>query len=105
MIVKSLVVSLTISLGFALSSTANADPTVIKAYKTTFPNSNPKCMDCHLPSFPWEHPWNPYGKVVKKAINTVGVQDVPKENDIHKIADVFKQIGKIEDFKNTAVKQ
>ena len=58
-----------------------------------------------MPSIPWEHPWNAYGKTAKKAINTAGVADVPTKNDVDKIADIFKQIGRSEDFKGTTVKQ
>ena len=102
---KILVFSLTILLGFALSNTAQADSTVIKAYKTVFPDAHPKCMNCHLASVPWEHPWNAYGQTVKKAINAAWVADLPNSRDVNKIADVFKQIGKVEDFKGVAVKQ
>ena len=102
---KNLVFSLVVLLGIVLSNWAQADSTVIKAYKTAFPDTHPKCMDCHLPSFPWEHPWNAYGQTIKKAINAAGVPNVPTGNDISKIVDVFKQVGKVEDFKGTALKQ
>ena len=105
MIVKSLVFSLAILLGFVLSNTVQADSTVIKAYKTAFHDAHPKCINCHLASVPWEHPWNAYGQTVKKTINAAGVADVPTGNDIGKIVDVFKKIGRIEDFKGATVKQ
>ena len=105
MIVKNLMVSLVILLGVILSNHAQADSTVIKAYKVAFPDAHPNCMNCHLASVPWEHPWNAYGQTVKKAINAAGVGDVPKANDISKIADVLKQIGRVEDFKGATVNQ
>jgi len=104
-VLKILTFLLVVLLGLSLSNKVNADPTVIKAYKTAFPDSNPRCMDCHLPSFPWEHPWNAYGKTVKKAINASGVGEVPTGNDVNKIADVLKRMGKVEDFKASSVKQ
>jgi len=104
MTVKNLAVSLAILLGIALSNTAQADSTVIKAYKTAFPDAHPKCISCHVPSVPWEHPWNAYGQTVKKAINEAGVGEVPTSNDTSKIADVIKKIGKVEDFKGATVK-
>jgi len=105
MTVKNLVFSLAIILGLFLSNSAQADSIVIKAYKTAFPDAHPKCMNCHIASVPWEHPWNTYGQTVKKAINAAGVVDVPSGNDISKIVDVFKQVGKIEDFKDNAPKK
>lgn len=105
MTIKNSALLLAVLSGFALSHTVRADSTVIKAYKTVYPDAQLKCMSCHLPSFPWEHPWNAYGQTVKKGINAAGVGDVPTEKDVSKIADVFKQIGKVEDFKSTAVKQ
>ena len=95
---------LAILLGVALSHTAQADSNVIKAYKIAFPDAHPKCINCHVSSVPWEHPWNAYGQTVKKAINASGVAEVPTGNDVNKIADIFKQIGRIEDFKGTTVK-
>lgn len=106
MTVKNLVFSMGIVLlGFVLSNTVQADSTVIKAYKTAYPDAHPKCINCHIASVPWEHPWNAYGRSVKNAINAAGVADLPNGNDVSKIADVFKQIGRIEDFKGTKVKQ
>jgi len=105
MIVKNLMFLLVMLLAVVISKTAQADSTVLKAYKAAFPDAHPKCMDCHLPSVPWEHPWNDYGKAVKKAINAIGIGDVPSGKDIGKISDVFKQIGKVEDFKGATVKQ
>ena len=102
---NGLVFSLAILSSLVLCSSAQADSIVMKAYKTAFPGTNPKCINCHLAFYPWDHPWNPYGQTVKKAVNASGVADKPTENDIGKIADVFKKIGKIEDFKAAAVKQ
>ena len=102
---KNLVFSLAILLGFVLSNTVQADSTVIKAYKTVFPDAHPRCINCHIASVPWEHPWNAYGQTVKKAINAAGIADVPKGKDVSKIADVFKQICRIEDFKGATVNQ
>jgi hypothetical protein len=105
MTIKSLVFSLAILLGFVLSNMAHADSIVMKAYKKDFPEEQLKCMNCHMAAYPWHHPWNAYGQTVKKAINAAGVADKPTTNDINKIADILKQIGKSEDFKGTTVKQ
>ena len=105
MTIKSLMFSLAILLGFVLSNMAHADSIVMKAYKKDFPEEHLKCMNCHMAAYPWHHPWNAYGHTVKKAINAAGVADVPTKKDISKIADVFKKIGKVEDFKGATVKQ
>lgn len=102
---KDVVCLLTILTGFVLSNMAQADSIVIKAYKTTFPDAHPKCINCHLAYYPWDHPWNVYGQTVKKAINAAGVADVPTSNDISKIAEIFKQVGKMEDFKDPTLKK
>ena len=104
MVMYRLVILLMIFLGVFFSKTAQADPTVMKAYKVAYPNAKLDCISCHLPSFPWQHPWNAYGKTVKKAINIAGVGEVPTQNDVSKIADVFKKIGKVEDFKKVSIK-
>jgi len=105
MTIKSLVFSWTMLLGFVLSNTAHADSIVMKAYKKDYPEAQLKCMNCHIAAYPWHHPWNAYGQTVKKAINAAGVADVPTKNDISKIAEYLKQIGKVEDFKGTTIKQ
>jgi hypothetical protein len=105
MIVKNSILLSAILSMLVLSNTAQADSTVIKAYKVAFPDAHPRCTNCHMASVPWEHPWNAYGQTVKKAINAAGVADVPTGNDVSKIVDVFKQVGRSEDFKGPAVKQ
>lgn len=105
MTIKNSVLLLAILSALALCNTVRADSTVIKAYKTVYPDAQLKCINCHLASFPWEHPWNAYGQTVKKAINAAGVGDVPSTDDINKIVVVFKQIGKVEDFKGATLKQ
>ena len=64
----------------------------IKAYKEAFPDSKPKCIDCHVSEIPkkddGQHDLNDYGKVVVKT----AAGEIPK-------ADTYKTVGKIEDFK------
>ena len=102
------IISMIALAGFILSSTAQADPIVIKAYKQTFPDEHPKCINCHLVALPkkadGQHDWNAYGTTVKKAINAAGVPDVPTADNISQIADVFTKVGKAGDFKDTTAK-
>jgi len=64
----------------------------IKAYKETYPDAKPKCIDCHVDKMPkkddGQHELNDYGKAVVKSAGTV-----------KPTADTYKTIGKIEDFK------
>ncbi len=69
---------------------AQADIKEIKKYKEAFPESKPKCVECHLQEKPkkddGQHEMNDYGKaVLEKAKETT--------------ADTYKELGKIEDFK------
>lgn len=105
---KKVVFSTVVLTGFVLSSMAGADTNVIKAYKQTFPDAKPKCIDCHMDALPkkadGQHEWNAYGTALKKAINAAGVADVPTADNIDQIAGVITKAGKIEDFKDTAAK-
>ncbi len=93
--VKGLVFSLVVLSGFVLSSTAQANPAMIKAYKQAFPDARPKCINCHVNALPkkaeGQHEWNAYGLAVQKAAKDAGLE--------HPTADTFKKVGKIEDFK------
>ena len=74
------------------SVSARADMAQIKAYKETYPDAKPKCIDCHVDKMPkkddGQHELNDYGKAVVKSAGTV-----------KPTADTYKTIGKIEDFK------
>lgn len=74
------------------SASACADIKQIKAYKEAFPDTKPKCIDCHVDKMPKKddgaHDNNDYGKAVVKAAG----KDKPT-------ADTYKTVGKIEDFK------
>ncbi len=74
---------------------AHADMAQIKAYKETYPDAKPKCIDCHVDKMPKKedgaHDPNDYGKAVIKA-----AQDAKLDKPT---ADTYKQAGKIEDFK------
>ena len=69
---------------------AQADLKEIKKYKEAFPESKPKCIECHAQEKPkkddGQHEANDYGKaVLAKSKETT--------------ADTYKAVGKIEDFK------
>ncbi len=73
--------------GFA--SVSCADIAQIKAYKEAYPDSKPKCIDCHaaaLPKKDGDHELNDYGKKVK------ALADKPT-------AENYKKAGSIEDSK------
>lgn len=71
---------------------AHADIKQIKAYKEAFPESKPKCIECHVDEKPKKddgaHEANDYGKAVVAA---AGAEEPT--------ADAYKTVGKIEDFK------
>ena len=51
----------------------HADMAQIKAYKETYPDAKPKCIDCHVDKMPKKdgaHDPNDYGKAVVKAAGT-----------------------------------
>lgn len=93
--VKNLVFSMVVLSGFVLSDLAQANPAMIKAYKQVFPDARPKCINCHVNALPKKaegrHEWNAYGQAVKKAAKDAGLE--------HPVADTFKKVGGIEDFK------
>ena len=73
---------------------AHADMAQIKAYKETYPDAKPKCIDCHVDKMPKKdgaHELNDYGKAVAKAAGT----NTPT-------ADHYKSVGTIEDFAKKA---
>jgi len=67
---------------------AHADMAQIKAYKEAYPDSHPKCIDCHTDKMPKKddgaHENNDYGKAVVKA---AGAQTPT--------ADAYKTVGPI----------
>ncbi len=71
---------------------AQANLTQLKAYKDAYPDTKPKCIDCHVDKIPkkvdGQHDPSDYGKAVIKAAGT----EKPT-------ADTYKKVGKIEDFK------
>jgi hypothetical protein len=70
---------------------AHADMSQIKAYKETYPDAKPKCIDCHVDKIPKKedgaHDPNDYGKSVIKAAKAAGL-DKPT-------ADTYKTVGQI----------
>ncbi len=73
--------------GFA--GVSGADIAQIKVYKEAYPDSKPKCIDCHaaaLPKKDADHELNDYGKKVK------ALADKPTAED-------YKKAGSIEDSK------
>ncbi len=83
-----------IGVGFLLgTSAAHANLKEIKAYKEAFPETRPKCINCHEAEKPKKdeglHEWNDYGKAAMKL-------------KAHPTAETFKQLGSFDDFqKNT----
>ncbi len=68
---------------------SRADIAQIKIYKEAYPDSKPKCIDCHavaLPKKDGEHELNDYGKKV------MALADKPT-------AENYKKAGSIEDSK------
>ena len=67
---------------------AHADMAQIKAYKETYPDAKPKCIDCHVDKMPKKddgaHDPNDYGKAVIKAAGTTAPT-----------ADTYKTVGPI----------
>lgn len=72
---------------------AQANLKEVKAYKEAFPDSKPKCINCHVDEKPKKdeglHEWNEYGQAARKI-------------DPHPTADTFKQLGSFEDFEKNA---
>ena len=70
---------------------AHADMDQIKAYKETYPDAKPKCIDCHVDKMPKKedgaHDPNDYGKSVIKAAKAAGL-DKPTAN-------TYKTVGQI----------
>jgi hypothetical protein len=68
---------------------AHADIAQIKAYKETYPDAKPKCIECHVDKMPKKddgaHENNDYGKSVIKAAKAAGL-DKPT-------ADTYKTVG------------
>ncbi len=73
----------------ALCPVAHADIAQIKIYKEAYPDSKPKCIDCHamaLPKKDGDFSLNDYGKKVK------AFAEKPTKDD-------YKKAGSIEDSK------
>ncbi len=88
------IVGVIVGLGlmFVGTSLAHASLKEMKLYKEAFPDSKPKCVNCHIDEKPkkddGQHEANDYGKAVMKAAGSEPAT-----------ADTYKAIGKIEDFK------
>jgi hypothetical protein len=74
---------------------AQADIEQIKAYKETYPDAKPKCINCHVDEHPkkvdGQHEANDYGKSAVKAAKAAGLE---KPN-----ADTYKTLGPIPNAK------
>ena len=85
-------ITLGILAGFILwAIPAHADMAQIKAYKETYPDAKPKCINCHTDEHPKKddgaHENNAYGASVVKAAKAAGL-DKPT-------ADTYKTVGPI----------
>jgi len=73
-------------IGWTVSAQANMAQ--IKAYKDAYPDTKPKCIDCHVDKMPKKddgaHELNDYGKSVAKAAGAV-----------KPTADAYKKVGPI----------
>ena len=97
-------ISVAVVAGFALSaSVAHANISMIKAYKTIYPDAKLKCIDCHAVGLPKKddgaHDPNAYGKaVIEQAAKDAKEAAAAKEAAVLPTADTFKKVGSIEDF-------
>ncbi len=57
---------------------AHADMAQIKAYKEAYPDSTPKCINCHVDKMPKKddgaHEGNDYGNAIVKAAKAKGLE-------------------------------
>ncbi len=88
------IAALMIGVSFVLgTSAAHANLKQIKVYKETFPESKPKCINCHETEKPKKdeglHEGNDYGKAAMKL-------------EAHPTAETFKQLGSFDDFEKKA---
>ncbi len=84
-----------IFLGFVLwVGSAQADMKEMNFYKEAFPGAKIKCGDCHVNALPkkedGKHELNAYGKAAMDEAAKTGAKVM---------ADTFKKVGKVEDFK------
>ena len=70
----------------------------MKIYKEAYPDAKIKCIDCHVDAMPkkddGKHEMNAYGKAVIAESQKAGAKA-----DVSPTADIYKKVGKIEDFK------
>ncbi len=82
---------------FLFTSTAKADLKEIKNYKEAYPETKPKCIDCHVDAMPkkddGKHELNAYGTAV--------IAEAKKDAaaDTKSTPATYTKVGKIEDFK------
>jgi hypothetical protein len=70
----------------------------MKIYKEAYPDAKIKCIDCHVDAMPkkddGKHEMNDYGKAVMAESQKAGAKP-----DVSPTVDMYKAVGKIEDFK------
>lgn len=89
---------------FLFTSTASADMKQMKAYKEAYPDTKPKCIECHDSALPkkddGQHENNEYGKaIVAEAKAEAAAAGITEE--ALPTVEAYKKVGKIEDFKVT----
>ncbi len=99
---------------FVLSNVAQANFNMIKAYKDAFPDTHPKCINCHVDEKPkkedGQHENNDYGKAAQAAVEAdtatakAATESKISPDDLKLLSDKFSKLGSIEDFKKTAGK-
>ncbi len=94
LLVKRIVLSLFVLAVMVIGNSARADLKQIKAYKEAFPESKPKCIDCHTTEKPkkddGEHDPNDYGKAIVAASTEAGNEEPT--------AETYQKVGQIENF-------
>ncbi len=93
---KGLTVVFGLMFGLSMGQ-AQANMKEMKAYKEAYPDTKPKCIDCHSVAMPkkgdGEGSLNAYGKAVVAEAKKAAAEAAEVT------AETFKAVGKIEDFK------
>ncbi len=92
-----------ISAGFIIINLpARADVAEMKKYKEAFPETKPKCINCHVAELPKKeeaaHEWNDYGKAVMAQVAKDGIKG-DEADEPRPTPETYTRVGKIEDFK------
>ena len=85
-----------------LSVPVHADLKEMKKYKEAFPETKPKCINCHDSELPkkdeGKHEWNDYGKAVIDQMKKDGIKG-DGVDEARPTAETYTRVGAIENFK------